>query len=1451
MVRIDQALLKWAKTQPEAGDDYVTLVLDEANLAENGLLETLKGLWDTPPRIFVNGQPFSVTARHRVILTGNPDSYAGRRMDAALQEKMQCIYYPVLNAAFLQDRVVEPALYQHLLAHLPEPKAQLLAQQAAKGVLPLWKCYQGLLPEHEFTPRDLTDICAWIGWYLNQPDVSRYDLSEEHIHALIIQGFMDVFGHETAEQAQGALWVVENWFSSHFPVNDAVLASVQSTILKQLSGWFRFETCTKKPDFDVSSAAVSDLSEALLQDLSRTQQAYQYKRKHGGRQATLIEGPTGRGKDVTLQLAIRSFRAQMNHKQKAMPDVHYLNACDCSWDTLRDHIQRARVKGEVLVISEINLIDSQYLEGELNDILAGDACPGFHLFATTNPPRSQYRGRKLFSPALKGRFRHLPIRQYSQEELFGIAAKVLPDSSAGRTLAEQLTNYHCRLRQYLQYKNIPLQPTSLDLQNLARAVSGQSDTSQAAMQELFKVHYRLFLLAARQTIEQLPELCPHAAVKAPVDKPLCQWLHQTVKTLDHPWLIRRGEANTVDAGRHAMTVQADLSEQAIRDQVIKQIAEVQWLASAMPFQAMTSDDTLTQAFYILWQRHWFEHNFAMTGVHAEELFPLTATQSLTLSLAANQPYLLEIQKFLATADHTKPVQQAGNWLQIKAILHTPVSHYSSTEKEEPSKTESAQDAQASLPSTVKRAVDSDTDYEKRVPSDYAVVRTFDSVHDPRMYRLRVFDLAATLEGELVETRTGRGEYGLEVVQPGLILGQKTVTLSDRQTYGKVQLKYQSKTWLYLPSLKAHETIRAVNLVSGKDFTLLRDRYTGLHMIHLSNVQPGEIVDIDYIVETIEAPPEDDTFYRYQETWHALEAVRPDATCAPEIRQAITELLSPQCLQTLPEGQQMTLDAIKQADSQMVRIEKIFAYCRQFSGESRPEDDNLLDFLLKNRQGACRHRTSVFVAFCRYYGIPARIVKSEVHTFPEYSLDNGATWVPVDLGGAPGNLSELSWQFPAKRPGISLASGNPKFEQTMRAMDDKQSQAMAQVLGVSPDELARSVASGMALPTDKQDLTICDIVSNLWDQGSESGFALGCQLLKDQDALSYSEESMLGSWSLCTSKLATVLHELLQHTESISVISKELRGLHDKAVVKGTMQSSDWQYIIRKILKDSCQHFGVKSAQVQAVAHMALELDWLLPSSCSLHGKELYDLLNKLNTVDALKPQVKKLLEEWHVYWLKNEDNINVSFGNDNNKILSGLVTHSHGGYSPSLESDLKMRSLLSTWTDEPEGIPDIERLLTSSPAFPASGSGRIKHRPVLMSDSPQWKATDIQKTVNKLFAQCVRNNPELDKLQSECLLWDQLEQQEENGSLEEYEKRIEISNYVVLRQEMNISCARWRLERLKEVCSKAIRYAFAHYLFQIANSKGGHLTALWCDAVTCSYQCYVFGSREPQSAVSI
>ncbi|MTI11851.1 transglutaminase domain-containing protein, partial [Sansalvadorimonas verongulae] len=157
----------------------------------------------------------------------------------------------------------------------------------------------------------------------------------------------------------------------------------------------------------------------------------------------------------------------------------------------------------------------------------------------------------------------------------------------------------------------------------------------------------------------------------------------------------------------------------------------------------------------------------------------------------------------------------------------------------------------------------------------------------------------------------------------------------------------------------------------------------------------------------------------------------------------------------------------------------------------------LFFLLKERQGTCRHRTSAFIALSRYFNIPARYVASEIHSFPEYSLDNGKTWTARDLDGAPTEYSPHTPNFQPVVKGMVLTGRYQWMSQISPDMSPEKIAVLAKALGVSQEVLIGSLQSGTALPTSATSAPeIDDIVRKLWLQDSDSNaFILGSELLR--------------------------------------------------------------------------------------------------------------------------------------------------------------------------------------------------------------------------------------------------------------------------------------------------------------------------------------------------------------------
>ncbi|WP_422138939.1 AAA family ATPase [Endozoicomonas sp. ALC020] len=1472
MVQQNRALMEWANTKSDKDGEYITLVLDEANLAQTGILASLNGLWEPQPCIYVNGHPVKVSKKHRVILTGNPDHYAGRQMDPVLKEKLPRAYYPRLDQAFLRDGVVEPALVKHLQRHLLEQQINDIAHSASKSVMTLWQYYQELLPDHEFTPRDLTDICSWVGWYLDRAQPARGSVTCGQINGLIQQSFRDVLGPEITETHQDALSALEIWFAARYEPENTLSDRVHKKTLEEMQQTFSTVSEKIRPDFDTSGSAVRELAQRLGQDLSRCQQAYHHERKHGGRQATLIEGPAGRGKDATLNLVIESAKRQAEQRQESMPEVHYLNACDCSWDKLCEKIQTAKIKGGIVVISEMNLIDSQHLEGELNDILAGDADPGFHLFATINPP--EYSGRKPLSPALKGRFRHLPIRQYNAAELQTIAEKVLPESPEWISVAKKLTEKHCRLRAYLQQRKLPLQPTSLDLQNVAKAVFRGGDFTDKALHQYLTQHYQLFLMAANLSLENLPGSSALAVEKSEFNSGLCQWLNRTVSDIDRPWLIRSSHLSDVDEKNHEIRIKTRPAKEETKRELIRMVAQTRWQAFGLSLNPDQSDDIFTQALYRHWQQCWFAGVFDLTDVDANSVFPLTKEQAQTLKRPAFQPYLLEadkqIQAWRANDVQCWPVF----WHQISDLPNRWVNDFINT-----ASAIGGDDAPEPYDPEVEEqkapALDRETNYEDEETQKVELYKVFDSQHFPEMYRWQAWDIRVTARGDIKKINLdSKHLLGIETLTSDQLPGNdQEVILTRNQTLATLEISPKNGQCL-LPSLTASDTIMALHIEPCLPFKLIRDDYTGLHTLFIPLAAVGQSFQCTYVVEPTK--PGKKT---------AAKEALFDVQCSEGMRSVMKELFDN--INEQPAEIQAPLHKIINAKDVRQRISAITEYCEQFSGGAAPEEhENFFQYLVTQRQGSCRHRVPVFVAFCRYFGIPCREITSRIHSFAEYSVDGGQTWGAVDLGGEPMDIIEITPDQQSSGEVVTFSTDSKigdLIKNLLKGADSAQQQALAEACHMSFEELHKALETNSTLLDEY--LSTGGLVENLWKQRDLVAFSMGVSILIsmgvsisisisifstliETKALRPSEEQLVGDefdhYGNPRDRMSDAVIKILLGHDADQVI-EQLKSMHSKMIVEGGASPLQWLASMNKILR--CSDLTIPS--VIHFAKAAMQLGWLDPLSFYkekiIRADQHHYLLESLEKVDELKVAATDCLKKWYQTLLHREKNSKIwcdFYSHEKNERGAWFITHCHDGFSKSLENNIPERSLQIRWTDQPGGIPNVERLLLRQPAFEQSISGRVNHRPVFIMGNILWHNTVINEKVEALLQQKAENNPELKTLSGKAKKYQAIELElnralADLGSkrgqieLEEFKKKqLEIkSSYQQILEPFKLSIKEQiLLEKSEKKCKEAIYQALSHYLYGVTHSNGGSLAYCWIEAfLGCSYHTDSYGAHDPSS----
>ncbi|WP_448218331.1 AAA family ATPase [Endozoicomonas sp. 2B-B] len=1452
MVQQNRALMEWASTESDKDAEYITLVLDEANLTQTGLLASLNGLWEPQPCIYVNGHPVRVSEKHRAILTGNPDHYAGRQMDPTLKEKLSRAYYPRLDQAFLRDRVVEPALVRHLQRHLLEQQINDIAHRASKSVMALWQYYQELLPGHEFTPRDLTDICSWVGWYLDRALSIDDRVSCEQVNSLIQQSFRDLLGPEISETQQDALSALEIWFAACCHPDNTLRDRVHNHTLPDILQDFRTLTKEIRPEFDTSGSAIIELVQQLAQDLSRCQQAYHRKIKHSGRQATLIEGPAGRGKDATLNLLIKSVKQQAEERGETMPKVFPLNACDCSWDKVCEAIQKAKVDGGIVIISEMNLMDSQHLEGELNNILAGDAHPGFHLFATINPP--EYSGRKPLSPALKGRSRNVPIRQYNPTELQTIAGKVLPENEQGKTVAKMLTEKHCRLRAYLQRKNLPLQPTSLDLQNVARAINRRGNFTEKAVHQCLTQHYRLYLMAANLSLKELPESTALAMSKGAIHSGLCQWFNQVVPGISRPWLIRSSDRNSVDEKKHEIHIDSDLIEEEAKTEIIRMVAKARWQASGLSLNPDKSDDILTRALYRHWQQCWFDRVFGQMGVEASSVFSPTEEEIHTLKISINQPYLQEADLRIRAwkADDVRCWPEF--WHQIRDLLNHFVSDYinktSAVVGDKASGQSLPQVHEKQAPALAQRknhkpdparTLDQNTDYEiqGKLPVDDHMIFNMQS-HSSANYRWWAKDIYVSAQGDIQQININDLQMqGVDVLIPArLSEHDQEVTLASDQTLATLVVKSRNGQYA-LPCLTFNDYIVALRMKPELPFTLFRDRYTGLHTVSIPKSRINQSIKFAYVVESGKAGKKTRT-----EEVRPAQSTRFDVRCSKGMKTVMEGVLTE--IEEQPQEVQEPLQKIKSAKNTTQRIEAIKDYCRGFSGAATPErNKNFFHFLVTRRQGSCRHRVPVFIAFCRYFGIPCRQMNNRIHSFAECSLDRGQTWESVDLGGAPEEVTEITPEFQPTRwvssSGTELRKATNLLKNVLKDADLAQLQTLAKAYGISLEELNKTLETDHALP--KKNLSTFEIVKNLWEEKELTGFAMGVSILQSLETEVLSEDDkalvgkVIGGGRPPYKPMSEALKPILSNSDEDQV-TELLKSLHSKMIDQAGTSPDQWLCSIVDVLANS----DLTRPSVIHFAREALESGWLDPvptySKYVMTAVEHHKLLMRLEEVEELNTKAAHCLKKWYQVVMSGEKN-NQQWQStyetfQERKENAFFITDPHNGHSPFLKNVMASLSVEIAWTDKPEGVPNIERLLLHNPAFVQLNSGKGNYRPVIILGNISLNSKVINEKAEALFQRKLEKSPDLKQILEKINQYEAMDRRCFNAlkATDSQKERLDIINkYQPILKSLEVPFRdKVLVSDLKDQCRKAIQQAFIYYLYEMTHSKGGGLTYCWADA---------------------
>ena len=480
-------LLQWA-----LNDNPPVLILDEANMAPEGVLTPLAGLTHTPPQLCFQGEIYPLSDRHRVILTGNPDFYDGRRMDSAIQQRMLTLYYRPLSPDTLAELVIQPAL--------PRGWSPTLKAHTTRAVLSLYTQYGNLLPD-DLSPRDLQDVLARMNQTLRH--AGRDSITNEQASTLVWQGFTDSLAGAVSRAQLPAVTALEHWYRGHFPPEAAEENAISAS--RQLAFETFLHTLRRNnPDIDLDTKPVIKLVHHYWLFLDKQQDASR------GRRGIIVEGPAGWGKDLILDRVLDLWAKQhpalpIQGGSSSAPPVH-INANASQWDSQVHFIKAAMEQGQKLVISELNLLPGHYLEGLFNEVLTGYAHPGFVLFATINP--ASFGGREPLSTALKNRCTQVRLSPLGRDDLNGILQRRYPGQ---HTMNEWLSQRFHVMSDQLNKRHAPIQLTLDDLFRGADALQGKMENDWP---ETFQSIYGLAL----QSLQWSPEALEKAL--EPLSEPM-------------------------------------------------------------------------------------------------------------------------------------------------------------------------------------------------------------------------------------------------------------------------------------------------------------------------------------------------------------------------------------------------------------------------------------------------------------------------------------------------------------------------------------------------------------------------------------------------------------------------------------------------------------------------------------------------------------------------------------------------------------------------------------------------------------------------------------------------------------------------------------------------------------------------------------------------------------------
>ena len=578
------------------------------------------------------------------------------------------------------------------------------------------------------------------------------------------------------------------------------------------------------------------------------------------------------------------------------------------------------------------------------------------------------------------------------------------------------------------------------------------------------------------------------------------------------------------------------------------------------------------------------------------------------------------------------------------------------------------------PEPMTQAIDGQT--KDRVMK-YDVCQVFKDA-SPREQRMNVWQLM--VDGSQVKQVTlPTGAYGSDVIYPEP-LRQPVYTMGEEQ-YGVVQKELFTDRYIELPGLYPHQTITRLSTVPAihpEQLEVIRDRGTGQLLVRLKGQARPIVrkVKLHYVVKR-------------QNTSPNAEENLPACPGTPLSRLIDNEQLE-QFDQTRPAA----------------LMEALTAWGREFKADkdiSASADSDILTEVIRQRQGACRHRAWVVYAIATARGVPVRLVTSHMHEWIEYSPDRGRTWEKVDLGGANAD-SEVHIKKPAFKQSARGLIFSPQEVEVLLPEAKSDPGSFADRIGTSPAAVKRWIASEGKAPLEIDNFATC--YGKLLDPPySLSNLRKAVGMVKsgviDDEIFSHFKP-----------KLSQAFAEVLKHSVSRAESESTLEYLYElKDFFKGTENKSarqHWFEFLREINVDlsldiydlryraiiyqrkfELWSYGVLKKNL--LGNLAVEDILTLYIMCTSNQEYLTE--HQLNAIlPEITGKIYKLLEPYYL-------SIKAPALKRLKAAPKAIATPEMQGLAPSFEQRLKTTCIGSGFTWLPEGEVMVGRLLKQLAPF--------------------------------------------------------------------------------------------------------------------------------------------------------